>query len=91
MATEQRTTISAIWQWLRDAENRKVIAWIGSGLIVLLGAVLYQNAGTGPSSSAPTSQNATAKEGIASTGDVNIGGDVTIGGGSEEDAESPQK
>ena len=90
MATEQRTSISAVWQWLRDAENRKVIAWIGSGLIVLLGAVLYQNAGPAPRPAEP-SQSATTNEGIASTGDVNIGGDVTIGGGSEEDVESPQQ
>ncbi len=90
MALEQRTNIAAIWQWLRDAENRKVIAWIGSGLIVLLGAVLYQNTGAPPDPAEP-SKNATAGKGIAATGDVTIGGDVSIGSGSEDDAEPPQK
>ncbi len=90
MALEQRTNIAAIWQWLRDAENRKVIAWIGSGLIVLLGAVLYQNTGAPPDPAEP-SKNATTGKGIAATGDVTIGGDVSIGSGSEDDAEPPQK
>lgn len=89
MALEQRTSIAAIWQWLRDAENRKVIAWIGSGLIVLLGAVLYQNGGAPDDPAAPSSA-ATAGKGIAATGDVTINGDVSIGGGSENDAEPPQ-
>jgi hypothetical protein len=89
MATEQRTKISAVWQWLRDAENRKVIAWIGSGVIVLLGAVLYQNAGTGPPSGGPSS-NVTVGNGIGAGGDVTIHDGVTINGGPEDDAGRPQ-
>lgn len=90
MAAEQRTTIAAIWQWLRDVENRKVIAWIGSGVIVLLGAVLYQNVGPASRATAP-SETATTGTGISSTDDVNIDGNVTINGGPEEDAEPPQQ
>lgn len=90
MVTEQRTYIAAIWQWLRDAENRRVIAWIGSGLIVLFGAVIFQNVETGGSPAEP-SQKATADTGMATVGDVEIGGDVTIGDRPQDDVESLQK
>lgn len=90
MAMEQRMKFAAIWHWLRDAENRKVVAWLGSGLIVLLGALLYQNTGQSPGPAEPSTK-ATTNTGIASGGDVTVGGDVTIDGGPEEDAESPQR
>ncbi|GAB4394161.1 MAG: hypothetical protein Tsb0032_16760 [Kiloniellaceae bacterium] len=90
MATEQRTTIAEIWHWLRDVENRKVIAWIGSGVVVLLGAILYQNTGTSPRATGP-SETATTQTGISSTDDINIDGNVTINGGPQEDAEPAQQ
>lgn len=90
MARDQRTYIALIWEWLRDGENRKVIAWIGSGLVVLLGAVLYQSAGPGADPPTP-SQSTTVGTGIGTTGDVQVEGDVTIGGGSEENVERRQK
>lgn len=90
MATEKRNHIKTTWNWLRDAENRKVIAWIGSGLVALLGVLLYQNIESTPAPTA-ASQSATANKGMATVGDVNVDGDVVINGGPEESAESPQK
>lgn len=90
MAMERRIGIAALWNWLRDAENRKVVAWLGSGLIVLLGALVYQNTGPSPGPAEPSTQ-ATTDTGFATGGNVTIGGDVTIDGGPKEDAENPQK
>jgi hypothetical protein len=33
MATEAKG--SGLWSWLRDETNRKVIAWLGSGIVVV--------------------------------------------------------
>ena len=90
MATEQRNFFTSVWDWLRDAENRKVVAWLGSGLVVLFSAFLYQSVGP-PSDQAAASQSATANNGIAVIGDVKTEGDIVINDGLEEDVESPQR
>lgn len=39
-----RRSVHPLWAWLRDETNRTIIAWIGSGLVVVASGswVLYQ-------------------------------------------------
>jgi hypothetical protein len=83
-----------IWNWLRDGENRKVIAWIGSGLMVATGALVYQNTRSGPEPVAenPTSSiTVTVGKGVGAGGSMQVDGDVNVGSGTQGDAKSPQQ
>ena len=94
MAREQQSYFASIWRWLRDDENRKVVAWIGSGLVVAVGALVYQNSTLGPASGtahpAPP-VNVTVGEGVGVGGSMQLDGDLTVGSGQQGDAETPQR
>jgi len=92
MARERQSYFASIWNWLRDEENRKVVAWIGSGLVVAVGALIYQNATPGPEpGAAGPSPSVNVGEGVGVGGNMQVDGDVNVGSGQQGDEESPQR
>jgi len=94
MAREQQSYLASIWSWLRDEENRKVVAWIGSGFVAALGALIYQNATPGPESGAanpPASVNVTVGDGVGAGGNIQVDGNLSVSPGQQRDEESPQR
>ena len=69
---------SGVWAWLKDEANRKVLAWIGAGLVAVAGGawtVYLHFAEENPATA--TSVNQSAKTGDNGTA-INVGRDVTI-------------
>lgn len=94
MAREEQSYFASIWRWLRDDENRKVVAWIGSGLVVAIGALAYQNSTPGPGSGTanpPLPVNVTVGKGVGVGGNIQVDGDLTIESGQRGDGEIPQR
>lgn len=67
-----------IWGWLRDETNRKVIAWFGSGLVIVTSGlwVVYQKydpVAKKVSPPVPTSSVTISGDGVVAGRDVNQG------------------
>lgn len=76
MATEEAG--NSLWTWLRDETNRKVIAWFGSGLVVVVSAlwVAYEKfdpAAKKASIPVPTRSVTVHGDGVVAGRDVNQG------------------
>jgi hypothetical protein len=69
-----------MWDWLKDPENRNVLAWLGSGLVVLAGglwAVFTYLYPPGPGSTPP---NVQVEHGVGAGGSISVGGDLNVSG-----------
>ncbi|MEN8178915.1 MAG: hypothetical protein ABFS39_09860 [Pseudomonadota bacterium] len=73
--------MAAFWSWLGNEQNRKILAWIGSGVVVVISGlwVAFQSPG-GKSSTSTAKSSPAASSVIASEGSVAAGGNITIGG-----------
>ena len=81
MVKINNNALAAFWSWLSNEQNRKILAWIGSGVVVVISGlwVAFQSPGDKPSTSTAKSSPATPSV-IASEGGVAAGGNITIGG-----------
>ena len=71
-----------VWDFIRDADNQRTLAWLGGGLVVVVSGLWaaftkLRKPSVPPPPSKPTSAIHT-REGIAAGGDVRVGGDLSI-------------
>lgn len=76
MVTEEKK--GSLWAWFRDETNRKVVAWFGSGLVVVASGlwVVHEKYGPGAkkgSPPVPTSSVTIHGRGVVAGRDVNQG------------------
>lgn len=72
-----------MWQWLKDPDNRTVLAWLGSGLVVLAGgawAVFTYLAPPESGGRAPPAPSVQVEQGVGAGGDISVGGDLSVSG-----------
>ncbi len=83
--------LSVLWRWLSESKNQKTLAWLGGGVIIVMGGLwqVYVHFSDSPTEDKPYISNVSASNGgIASGGAVTIGdhaivqtgaGTITIG------------
>ena len=74
-----------LWRWLSESKNQKTLAWLGGGVIIVVGGVwqAYVHFSDSPAEDKPPISNVSASNGgIASGGAVTIGGNAIVQTGS---------
>ena len=69
-----------MWNWLKDPANRGVLAWLGSGLVVVaagLWTVFTYFYAPDPRGAQP---NVQIEHGVGAGGDISVGGDLKVSG-----------
>jgi hypothetical protein len=69
-----------MWDWLKDPENRNVLAWLGSGLVVLAGGLWAVFTYLYPPDARSTPPNVQVERGVGAGGDISVGGDLEVSG-----------
>lgn len=69
-----------MWDWLKDPENRNVLAWLGSGLVVLAGGLWAVFTYLHPAESGSSSPSVQVEQGVGAGGDIEVGGDLNVSG-----------
>ncbi|MCP5085820.1 MAG: hypothetical protein GY952_03315 [Rhodobacteraceae bacterium] len=71
-----------IWIFLTDSANQKTLAWLGGGICIVVAGLwkaLLTLRKKAPQPAPKSPQNsATGRDGITSTGNVRVDGDVTV-------------
>jgi hypothetical protein len=68
-----------MWDWLKDPENRKVLAWLGSGLVVVAAGLWTVFTYLYPPDAGSTRPRVQVEHDVGAGGDISVGGDVNIG------------
>ncbi len=90
MEDQSSRDTTAIWAWLCNEQNRKILTWIGSGAVALISGlwIAYHSLDTGSDAGGATTTaennpparkgNVTviSNQGVASAGAITIQGDV---------------
>jgi hypothetical protein len=69
-----------MWNWLKDPENRKVLAWLGSGLVVVAGGAWAVFTYFHPPDTGGGKPSVQVEHGVGAGGDVSVGGDLNVSG-----------
>jgi hypothetical protein len=69
-----------MWDWLKDPENRNVLAWLGSGLVVLAGGLWAVLVHLHPAESGGSAPSVQVEQGVGAGGDISVGGDLNVSG-----------
>ena len=69
-----------MWSWLKDPENRSVLAWLGSGLVVLASGIWVVFIYLYPSYSGRVQPSVQVERGVGAGGDISVGGDLNVSG-----------
>jgi hypothetical protein len=75
-----------MWDWLKDPENRNVLAWLGSGLVVAAGGLWAVFTYLHPAESGSSAPSVQVEQGVGAGGDISVGGDLNV---SAPDAAAP--
>ena len=77
---------NSIWSWLSDEKNRKILAFIGGAIVVVVGAgwQAYLHFSKSPSSKSGPATVTAETGGVAAGGNITVGGDFKIGISLEE-------
>jgi hypothetical protein len=69
-----------MWHWLKDPENRKVLAWLGSGLVVVAAGLWTVFTYLYPPDSGSTPPSVQVEHGVGAGGNISVGGDLNVSG-----------
>jgi hypothetical protein len=69
-----------MWDWLKDPENRKVLAWLGSGLVEVAGGIWAVVTYLYPPDSGSASPSVQVEQGVGAGGDISVGGGINVSG-----------
>jgi hypothetical protein len=74
-----------MWHWLKDPDNRSILAWLGSGLVVVAGGLWAVLLYLYPAESGSSSPSVQVEQGVGAGGDISVGGDLNVSGSGRSD------